>query len=78
MAHFLVKMMKSGDQFGYLANDSALKIYKASLMYIPQKEEKGAALNFHLSAREKRDVLASFNNAVNQAEVKKIVQYLKK
>jgi hypothetical protein len=75
---FKIQNYYQTDQFGYLANDSALKIYKASLMYIPQKEDKGAALNFHLSAREKRDVVASFSNAVNQAEVKKIAEYLKK
>jgi hypothetical protein len=75
---FKIQNYYQTDQFGYLGNDSALKIFKASLMYIPQKEDKGAALNFHLSAREKRDVVASFNNAVNQAEVKRIAKYLKK
>jgi Patatin-like phospholipase len=75
---FKIQNYYQTDLFGYLANDSTLKISKVSLMYIPQKEEKGAALNFHLSAREKRDVVASFNNAVNQAEVKKIALYLKK
>jgi Patatin-like phospholipase len=74
---FKIQNYNQTDQFSYLANDSLLKIFKASLMYIPQKEEKGAALNFHLSAREKRDVIASFNNALNQTEVKKIAQYLK-
>jgi hypothetical protein len=74
---FKIQNYYQTDQFGYLTNDTTLKIFKASLMYIPQKEEKGAALNFHLSAREKRDVVASFNNSLNQAEVKKIAQYLK-
>lgn len=75
---FKIQNYYQTDQFGYLANDTDLKIFKASLMYIPQKEDKGAALNFHLSAREKRDVVASFNNNLNQSEVKKIAQYLKK
>ncbi len=75
---FKIQNYYQTDQFGYLANDTALNIFKASLMYIPQKEDKGAALNFHLSAREKRDVVASFNNALNQSEVKKIATYLKR
>ncbi len=74
---FKIQNYYQTDQFAYLANDTALKIFKASLMYIPQKEDKGAALNFHLSVREKRDVVASFNNALNQTEVKKIATYLK-
>jgi hypothetical protein len=75
---FKIQNYYQTDQFGYLANDTALKILKASLMYIPQKEDKGAALNFHLSAREKRDVVESFNNTFNQTEVKKIAAYLKR
>jgi Patatin-like phospholipase len=74
---FKIQNYYQTDQFGYLANDTTLKIFKASLMYIPQKEDKGAALNFHLSAREKRDVVESFNNTFNQTEVKKIAAYLK-
>ena len=41
-------------------------------MYVPKAEQKGAALNFHLTAREKRDVKESFNNAYNQASLKMI------
>jgi Patatin-like phospholipase len=66
------------DQYAYFKNDTALRINKVSLAYIAEKEDKAAALNFHLSAREKRDVFASFNNEVNQKEARKIVSYLKK
>ena len=41
-------------------------------MYRPEQEDKGAALNFHLSAREKRDVMQSLNNPANQRALKKI------
>ncbi len=66
------------DEFAYFKNDTALKINKIILSYTAEKEEKTAALNFHLSTREKRDVIASFNNEANQKEVKKIVGLLKK
>lgn len=35
-------------------------------MYIPEKEDKSAALNFHLTAREKRGIKSSFYNTYNQ------------
>jgi Patatin-like phospholipase len=66
------------DEFAYFKNDTALKINKIILSYTAEKEEKTAALNFHLSTREKRDVIASFNNEANQKEVKKIAGLLKK
>jgi hypothetical protein len=55
------------DQYSYLHTDSTMGIRKLMFMYIPQKKEEGAALNFHLTARERRDVMASFNNDHNQA-----------
>jgi hypothetical protein len=33
---------------------------------VPKKEQKGATLNFHLTAAEKQDVIASFNTSSNQ------------
>ncbi len=75
---FKIQQYYEEDQFVYLKNDTTLKINKVSLAYIAEKEDKAAALNFHLSAQEKIDVLASFNNDANQDEVKKIVSYLKK
>jgi hypothetical protein len=44
---------------------------------VPEKEDNGAALNFHLTAREKRDVMASFNNNFNQAALAKMLELLK-
>jgi Patatin-like phospholipase len=66
------------DAYSYFSNDNTLKIKKATLAYVSEKEDKAAALNFHLSASEKRDVIASFNSDANQKEAQKIVLYLKK
>jgi hypothetical protein len=66
------------DELAYFKNDTALKINKITLAYVAEKEEKTAALNFHLSAREKRDVIASFDNESNMKEVKKIVGLLQR
>ena len=65
------------DQFSYLRSTKDLNLQPIVFMYIPQKEDKGATLNFHLTAREKRDVKESFNNEYNQASLKKIKELLK-
>lgn len=65
------------DQYSYLREALPFDMYRSMIMYLPKKEEKTAALNFHLSAREKRDVVASFNNDANQKEIRKIVSLLK-
>ncbi len=66
------------DQYSYLhgAIDSQLQLI--NFMYVPKETEKGAALNFHLTAREKRDVKESFNNSFNQASLTLLIKLLKK
>jgi len=65
------------DQYSYLHNAADSMLHRINFMYIPKETEKGAALNFHLTAREKRDVMESFNNAFNQASLKKLQELLK-
>ena len=65
------------DQFSYFKNAVGFAMYKSVIMYLPVKDEQTAALNFHLSGREKRDVVASYNNTNNQSEVLKIAKLLK-
>jgi hypothetical protein len=59
-------------QYSYLHSQFDSSLQQLTLMYIPEKEEQGAALNFHLTAREKRDIKASFYNSYNQQGVQKI------
>ena len=65
------------DQFSYLLKHGDTNIYRIPLMYMPEVAEKGAALNFHISAREKRDVKRSFNSSINQQAIKQIIALLK-
>ncbi|MBP6431738.1 MAG: hypothetical protein KA319_08230 [Ferruginibacter sp.] len=65
------------NEYAYLQNSFDSGINRLSFMYTPQKEEKGAALSFHLSASEKQDIKASFNNATNQTAAKKLVEALR-
>ena len=65
------------DQYSYLEADMGEQLERISFMYLPATEEKGAALNFHLTAAEKKDVKESFNNSYNQGALKRIQQLLK-
>jgi Patatin-like phospholipase len=65
------------DQYSYLHSEKDFNMQHIIFMYVPETEEKGAALNFHLTAREKRDVKESFNNQYNQASLKRIKELLR-
>lgn len=62
------------DQFEYLNINKSLNMQQVVFVYVPQVENKGAALNFHLTAAEKNDVKESFENKFNQQSVQKILQ----
>lgn len=50
---------------------------KITLQYVPENKDKSAALNFHLTGREKADLMQSVFNADNQKgfeELKKILE----
>ena len=65
------------DQYNYLHDAFDSGLYHINFMYVPRVVDKGAALNFHLTAREKRDVKESFSNEFNQASLKKLKELLK-
>ncbi|HMU08664.1 MAG TPA: hypothetical protein PKC54_01550, partial [Ferruginibacter sp.] len=65
------------DQYSYLSAEKDINMHRITFMYVPQVNDKGAALNFHLTATEKRDVKVSFHNSFNQASLKKVVEMLK-
>lgn len=64
------------DQYSYMHDAMDSLLHRITFIYEPEKEEQGAALNFHLTAREKLGVIASFYNSYNQGEVKKILRLL--
>ncbi len=65
------------NQYVYLHNGLDTLLHRITFMYTSEKEDNGAALNFHLTAREKRDVLQSFKSANNQEGLRKVVELLK-
>lgn len=64
------------DQYSYF-KDSTSNLRRLTFMYVPEKEDKTAALNFHLTAAEKKDVIASFHTAYNQKVLKELLQFIK-
>lgn len=65
------------DQYSYLKDSANYNFHRLTFMYVPEKEEKTAALNFHLTAAEKKDVIASFNTEYNQGILKQLLEVLK-
>lgn len=65
------------DQYSYISDSADYNFHRLTFMYEPAKEEKSAAINFHITASEKQDVIASFNTSYNQEMLKKLLGYLK-
>ncbi|RYD55579.1 MAG: patatin-like phospholipase family protein [Sphingobacteriales bacterium] len=52
------------------------KLHIIPLQYIPQEEDKGAALNFHLTSKEKMDIYYSMNNQMNRRSVDTLLKLM--
>jgi len=65
------------DQYNYYKGSSALNLHRITFMYTSQNEDKGAELNFHLTAAEKIDVIESFNSPYNRQMLKELLPLLK-
>ena len=65
------------DEISYAQSLLDSSIHRVAFMYIPEKQESGATLNFHLTAREKKEVNSSLhrqNNVEAFEQVKRILQ----
>ena len=65
------------DQYNYFKSNDSGFITKYNMQYIAEKQDNTAALNFHLTGREKRDVLFSYYNPINQEAIKALLQKIK-
>ncbi len=52
------------------------KLEVITMQYMPEENEKAAALNFHLTAKEKNGILTSIYQPENQYAVKRMIQLL--
>ena len=74
---FSLQNYYQADQFSYFNVAGDTLVNRMSIVYKPAKTDRTAAINFHLSAREKRDVIESFRSDANAAAVQAIQQLLK-
>jgi len=75
---FKLQGYSMNDQFSYFSNGTQhINLTKATIMYKPSKPEKGAALNFHLSAREKIDIVQSLYLEANRQKMIEINKLLR-
>ena len=65
------------EAYSFLADGAQYNLHRLAFVYVPKIEDKGAALNFHLTAAEKKDVIASFNTPYNQKVLKTMMQLIK-
>ncbi len=78
LQHNWYKMMEyfQADMANYYYSGRDFPIHKLTFQYIPNKEENKAALSFHLSEREKRDILASLDSKHNQETFRKVLDLM--
>ncbi len=76
LQHNWYKLMEyfQNDLLSYYTNESGLKFSKLIFQYATDKEENRAALNFHLTQREKNDIAASLNSLHNRDSYKQLIQ----
>ncbi|MEP7109748.1 MAG: hypothetical protein ABI760_17260 [Ferruginibacter sp.] len=66
------------DQFSYLKDSTHYNLHRLTFIYVPKTEERSATLNFHLTAAEKKDVIASFDTDYNQKVLQDLLALLGK
>jgi hypothetical protein len=53
---------------------NSIPLHRFTFIYQPKENKKGAALSFHLTAREKKDISASVFDRSNQTIFQQIMQ----
>ncbi len=78
LQHNWFKMMEyfQNDMLHYYSTYSGNDIYKITFQYASDKKENKAALNFHLTRREEKDIVASIRSSVNRKSFQQVVDLL--
>ena len=68
LQHNWFKMMEysQSELLNFYATYSGIPVYKVSFQYATDKEENKAALNFHLTKREEKDIVSTIHAPLNQ------------
>jgi hypothetical protein len=78
LQHNWFKMMEysQNDMLNYYSTLSGSNVYKVAFQYAADKEENKAALNFHLTKREEKDIIASIHSATNLKSFQQVMGLL--
>jgi hypothetical protein len=74
---FMLQDYFQDDEITYAQNFLDSNFHRVAFMYIPDKPEKGATINFHLTAREKKEVMSSLKRKNNVEAFQQVQQYLR-
>lgn len=80
LQHNWFKMMEyfQNDMLGYYSTRSGTPVYKIAFQYAATNEQNKAALNFHLTKREEKDIVSSINSPQNQESFKLAIELFKR
>jgi hypothetical protein len=78
LQHNWFKMMEyfQNDMLSYYTSYSGNKIFKITFQYAADNEENKAALNFHLTRREEKDIMGSILSPMNQKSFQQLQDLL--
>ncbi|SFN83270.1 Patatin-like phospholipase [Chitinophaga sp. YR627] len=66
------------NELNYLEGYFPGKFHRIIFQYVPQKEDKAAALSWHLTSREKIDIAGALDNPTNQASFDSVMHMVRK
>lgn len=80
LQHSWSKMMEyfQNDMYSYFASDIGFPVHKVVFQYTSKDKSNQAALSFHLTEQEKRDIKAAISSQINSAGMKKVEELIKK
>ena len=80
LQHNWFKMMEffQNDLLSYYSDHEGRNIHKITFQYAADREENKAALNFHLTKREEKDIVASVQSKYNVESAKKLLELFRK
>ena len=80
LQHNWFKMMEyfQNDMLDYYSTHSGSPVYKITFQYAAGNEQNKAALNFHLTRREEKDIMSSIHSPTNQKSFQQILTLFEK
>ena len=73
---FMLQDYFQDDEITYAQNFLDSNFHRVAFMYIPEKEDRGATINFHLTASEKKEVIFSLKRKNNVEALEQVQKYL--